>query len=94
MRVDHQTKSLHYFNTFAVQDGISTHDLPEQHMSQPSLSLHDFLPSNDDYNTLRSHFAVLITRILCRNVEYFQKVLANLVHHIPHKHSAEMCQRL
>jgi len=42
MRLNHQTTLLHYFNTFAVQDRISTFNLLEQHTSHPSLSIHDF----------------------------------------------------
>ena len=93
MRLNHQTTSLHYFNTFAVQDRISTFNLPEQHTSHPSLSIHDFLPSNDDYTTLKSHFAILITRVLCDNMDYFQNFFCKSIsHHIPHKYTAEMCK--
>jgi len=91
MRVNHQTRSLHYFNTFAVQDRIPTFDQSEQCVNHPSLTMHDFLPSAEDYTKLQSHFTVLVSRIMCSNMEYFNKLFGKcLTYHIPHQYSTEM----
>ena len=76
---------------FAVQDRVPTFDLPESRTNSPSLHLHDFLPSDDDYAKLKSNFSILISRIMCNNMEYFYKVFGRfLTYHIPHQYSAEM----
>ena len=66
MRVDHQKRSLHYFNMCAIKDRVSTSGLAEHHETIPPLYIQDFLPSTDDYNKLQSNFAVIVTRILCK----------------------------
>jgi len=93
MRINHQTKSLHYFNVLAVQDRIPTFHLSEERMSTPSLEVNDFILTNDDYTALKNYFAILISRILCNHMDFFKKVFGKHInHHIPHKYSAEMCR--
>jgi len=93
MRINHQTKSLHYFNVLAIQDRIPTFHLSEERMSTPTLEINDFLPSNNDYTALKNSFAILISRILCNHMEFFKKVFGkHVTYHIPHKYSAEMCK--
>jgi len=83
MHVYHQTRSLNYFNTFAVQDRIPTFDLPEQCVDHLSLTMHDFLPSAEDYTKLQSHFTFLVSRIMCSDMEYFNKLFGKcLTYHI------------
>jgi len=90
MHFNHQTKSLHYFSVLAVQDRIPTDNLLDVHSGHPTLELQDFLPSNDDYVKIKSHF---ISRILCSNMDFFHKVFeTSITHHIPHRYSAEMSQ--
>ena len=56
MRISHQTKSLHYFNVLAVQDRVPTFHLSEECMTIPSLKVTDFMPTADDYATLKHHW--------------------------------------
>ena len=42
MRLDHQRKSLHYFNVCAFQDRVRTFDLAESHETVPTLNVQDF----------------------------------------------------
>lgn len=93
MSVNNQTRYLHYFNTFAVQDRALTFNLSEQCVNNPSLGINDFLSSADDYAKLKSHFAVLVSRIMCDNMDYFNKLFEKcLTKHIPHQYSAEMAK--
>lgn len=93
MRIDHRTKSLHYFNAYAIKDRIDTSHLVESHNSSPQLCLNDILPTNQDYSTLKSNFTVLVSRILCQNFEFFRIHFSDvLISHIPHRYSKEMSE--
>ena len=52
MTMNKQTKSLHFYHAYAVKDRIDTSHLPECHLSQPSLTYNDFIPSDEDYASL------------------------------------------
>ena len=94
MRFDKQTKSLHYFNAYAVRDRIDTSHLAEKHTTDPELHLSDFLPSIDDYNALKNAFKVLVSRVLCNHMSFFKKNFSDaVINHIPHKYSKEMSQK-
>ena len=91
MRCDLQTKSLHYFNVYAVCDRIDSSQLAEIHQTPPKLQLSDFLPSSEDYVVLKTNLQVIISRILCQHMDVFKTNFSkNVIRHIPHKYSKEM----
>ena len=66
IRVDSQTKSLHYFYSDAVRDRIDLsayNDCPP-HPDTDLIQLDTLLPSNDDHGALISNFCHLIARVL------------------------------
>lgn len=91
MTMNKQTKSLHFYHAYAVKDRIDTSHLPECHLSQPSLTYNDFIPSDEDYASLKSDFTVLVTRILCQHMNFFKaKFSGSVTWNIPHIYSKEM----
>jgi L1 cell adhesion molecule like protein len=79
MRFDHQTKSLHYFNVYAVRDRVDTSNFPEHHESPPSLQLSDLLPTSGDYISLMENFKVLLPCVLCQHMKFFEQNFSNSV---------------
>ena len=93
VRVDRQTKLLHYFHVFAIHDRIDTSHLPEAHSVPPELHLNDILPTPDDYTRLKSMFTILVSRILCDNIDFFKTHFSKVVvRHINHVYSKEMSE--
>ena len=92
MRLDRQTKSKHYFNTYAVKDRVdlsqysSFHDKP----ISDQIDATDILPSTSDECSLKKNFSVLVARILVDNIAVFKKFDGVVDKHIEHKYSAEM----
>ena len=72
MRVDHRTKDKHCFNIMAISDRMK-HDTLDG--SKPSGSPEDvkFAPSPEDLQDLRSDFAVLSGRVLCRHFPFLKR---------------------
>ena len=62
MREDFQAQSLHYFNSYAVKDRLSTTGL-EDNPCLPnfdSFDMEKILPTSGDHETIESNFCVLI----------------------------------
>jgi hypothetical protein len=49
MRIDRQTRSLHYFNVIAVRDRIDCSHLPDTEQKPMELPLNAFFPCSTDY---------------------------------------------
>ena len=93
MRIDNRTKSLHYYNTYAVKDRIDISHLPETHIITPKLTLDDILLTNEEYSSLKTNFGILVSRMLCQNFKYFKTNFSDVVtRHITHKYSKEMSE--
>lgn len=93
MRSDCQTRSLHYFHTYAVRDRVNLSDYSsEQRLPDIStIQLDNLLPSKDDETTIRKNFAVLAGRTLMKYVPFFAKLGKGLERqHILHEFSSEM----
>ena len=61
MRHDHQTRSLHYFHSYAVADRVDLSAFSND-VSTPDISviqLDTLLPSSSDETTIRGNFAIL-----------------------------------
>ena len=73
MRIDKQTKSLHYMHKYAVCDRIDLSSFTDR-PSLPDISkikVSSILPSVDDQSAIKKNFAVLIARVLVQNVPFF-----------------------
>jgi hypothetical protein len=91
MHIDRQSKSLHYYNCFAVKGRIDTTNISQTHSSTPHLYYSHFFPTDDDYDTLKGHFNILISRIICNNLKFFKEYFSKCVTwHISHKYYKEM----
>ncbi len=95
MRSDHQTQSLHYFNSFAILDRV---DL--SHYSSSPLRLDPaeldpivFLPSKEDYDALEDNMNVLISRVIVQYMSFFKDYGSIVIRHIDHPHSDEMSNK-
>ena len=93
--LERTTKSLHYFNTYAVADRVDFSGLSE---SRPEVSLTDqladsLLPTEHDLQQLLLHFEVHVSRILAEHLKPLQRLAEVVVKHIPHKYSGEMAQK-
>ena len=95
MRMDAQSKSLHYFNAYAVKNRLSTAELED------NPSLHDFstfqastlLPSEADLTAIQKNLAVLTSRVLKKHFPFFAKFGVKMERHIKHKHYKQMCRK-
>jgi len=90
MRVDSQTKSLHYVQIYSVKDRIDFSSLSES-TKAGEMCLYDILPSTKDYQELKDNFAILLARVMTDNLSFFSENFKGLVQrHVPHQYSYEM----
>ena len=64
-RVDHQTRSYHYFHSFAVLDRIDLSISSNRAPNTFNLTIDDFLINSHDIMQLERDFEVLLSRYLC-----------------------------
>lgn len=89
MRCDYQTRSLHYFHTFAVKDRVDISSLSDKPLQIPAdVDLTKLLPNKADDTCLQKNFAVLMARVVCKYVPFFSRYTVE--RHIEHKYSREM----
>ena len=95
MRSDNQTRSLHYFHSYAVRDrlNLDSYDDNPSAPDQSSIDLELLLPSSDDARDIRHNMTILIARILKKYMPYFSKFAKGLERHITHDFYEEMAQR-
>ena len=95
MREDFQAQSLHYFNSYAVKDRLSTAGL-EDNPCLPdfdSFDMEKILPTSGDHETIESNFCVLIGRVLKKHFKFFSKFATGIPKHIKHQHYGKMSQK-
>ena len=96
MTIEHQTQSLHYFHAYAGLNCLSfdnlTEDVPTSRLLR-SLNPGDFLPSLDDCKKLRDNYAVLMARVICKNLKAFESFKDCVPEHIIHKYSTAMAKK-
>ena len=93
MTMDHGRQSLHYFHSYAALDRIDFSNLsvcdPLKDLSKLPLSV--YLPDSVNCITLRDNYAILMSRIVTEEIEYFKGLFGNCVDlHISHEYSAQM----
>ena len=94
-RVDSQTKSLHYFQTYAVRDRIdlTSYDDTPPVLDESSISTKSLLPSESDYKQLTKNFTHHVARILKEYMPFFSSFGSDLERHIRHQYYEEMSQK-
>ena len=95
-RVDRKASSLHFFHCFAVRDRVNfslASESPNPLIYRPisDLPLHTLLPTLSDDQSLLSHFSVIISRVLAKEIPYFSVTFHDVIQsHIRHKHYDKM----
>ncbi len=92
MTSDHQTRSLHYFHSYAVRDRIDLSELsskpPAPDLSQ--MNSDKLLPMVDDEKFLLENMAILMGRTLKKYMPFFTKFAVGLEQHILHEFYDQM----
>ena len=92
MRLDNQTKSLHYFHIYALRDRIDLSKLNDDTFTTDiaRMDVSEILPTQEDTETLKMNFSILIARVLKKHMQFFKKYGKGLETHIQHKYYSEM----
>ena len=94
MREDRQTKSIHYFQIYAVKDRVdlsNRSDEPRSPGKNPPLS--ELLPSTQDKRALLANLTTIITRLLAEYMPVIKENFGDTVtQHIPHPYSSLQAQ--
>lgn len=95
MRLDHQTKSLHYFHVYSVRDRIDLTEYDDQEPSPDisSISIDSVLPSANDDSALRTNYSILIAQVLMKHMPFFKEFGRGVERHIRHEYYKEMCAK-
>ena len=95
MRVSHQTKSLHYFHSYAVKDrtNFSACSNEASVIDIKSLPLNLFLPSLNDCKKLRDNYIILVSRVLVNHLNFLSSLKDCVPQHIEHIYSREMAEK-
>ena len=90
--MQNKTKSLHFFHLYEVQERINLSGFSDEcvNIGPFAMNLHSLLPSDEDKETLVTHFAVLMARILVKHVPAFAVFSDVVPLYITHKYYAEM----
>ncbi len=87
--IHHHSQSLHYFSQLRFSRHSPNFLMHLHNVSQ----LKQLLPSQADLQGVLNNVAMLIARITVKNVPCLAELSEGVVHHIPHKYSAEMAQK-
>lgn len=90
--------SIHYFHSYAVADRIDLSGMSETVLPLPSVDAEQLsislLPSTDDDESISNNFAILVSRVLVANIDYFKLTFDDVVDwHIIHEFSVEMSKK-
>ena len=94
-RVDSQTNSLHFFQTYAVRDRIdlSSYDDTPPVVDESNINTKTLLPSESDYEQLTRNFSHHVARVLKEYMPSFSSFGSGLERHIRHRYYEEMSQK-
>ena len=90
-RIKQQTRSLHYFQTYAVKDRVNlSHLTDDKPQSIPLVedAVKKLIPTSNETDSLRDDFIILLAQFLCDYLTYFKDNFKDVVnYHILHIHS-------
>ena len=99
LRSDRENISLHYFHSFAAENRVNFSEFSDirpdnsgiTYLNNVALSIQ---PTESDDLALRKHFAVIVSRILCKKMSFFKTCFDDIIEwHIQHRYSKEMNQK-
>jgi len=95
MRSEHQTRSLHYFQTYAAKDRIDLAGISDEvePIDMATTNVCQLLPSMSDQVALEKNFSILICQVLKRYMPFFKKFGRAVERHLQHQFSYEMSQQ-
>ncbi len=95
MRVDHQVKSVHHFNMYAVHDRVDVSNLPGDNQvgDVRNLPFTAFLPSPADCSDIRNNYITLAARVVVEKLPHFSKLRKCVPTHIQHRFSNNMAEK-
>lgn len=71
-RSDRQSKTLNYFQMYAVKDRTDISNFSEeQPLVNPNAPIQELLPNDDDDHILLLNFTILISRVLVKHIPFF-----------------------
>lgn len=95
MWIDSQSRSLHYFQSYAVRDRIDVSHLDEKlptHCTEgKDVTL--LLPSKQEQKTVMGLFGVHVAKVLKKCMPFFEKFGKGLEKHLKHVYYREMSQK-
>ena len=97
MRSDRSNLSLHYFNSYAVENRVNFTELSDKrvdHITDTLSMAESLLPTKFDDAALKENVSVLVSRVLCTHLTFFHDYFKDVVDwHIKHKYYAEMAKK-
>lgn len=93
MTCDHQSRSLHYFHTYALRDRVDLSSFSIEAKVPDTIQLDNLLPSSQDEEAIQKNFAILTARVLMKHMPFFAKFGKGLDRHIRHEFSEEMSRK-
>lgn len=95
MRTDKRTRSLHFFNAYAVQDRVDCSNLACSKVSSggTSLDVSKIYPNDEDWYQLNQNCTVLLSRVLVEYIPLFDSLQGVVCRHIKHDQSKAMKQK-
>lgn len=94
MRSDHQSRSLHYFHSYAVKDRVDMSGISDVPTAcNPNFDVKRILPTPADIKELRKNISILFSRVLKKHVPFIAEFGRGLERHIQHKFYIEMSQK-
>ena len=99
MRVDdYRTKSLYYFNSYAVKDRVNFDNLSPiavpTCMPNPKIVATSLLPSQKDDKALNDNIIILVARVITTHMLFFKTSFSDAIDwHIIHDHYKEMSKK-
>lgn len=92
MRSEHQTRSLHYVQSYAVKDRVDFSSISSEMRTE--VNVFHVIPDDNDYEALKSDFKVLVSRLIVKHMPFFSIDYRGIPPtHIPHKYSKQMSSK-
>lgn len=90
MRVDAQTKSLHYVHAYGVKDRVDFSSLSGV-AKCGEMRVDSILPSSEDYKKLKQNMSIIVARTMSEHLSFFCGYFKGLIkRHVSKTYSAEM----
>ena len=93
--LERHTHSLHYFNSYAVQDRLNLHHFSNKppQVNLQMLETSAILPSQEDVDALLHNFAILAGRIIHKYIPSLSEIPHLVTDHIRHPHYQAMSSK-